>query len=459
MKHLWSINNPLAGIFLLSAALGLAGCVWREQAVSYEVPLNLAPPSPPANFKVQGLAFGPFVNGQDPNRGASISEAHLERLLRQVIPYTESVRTYGCTNGLEKAGAVAHRLGLKIAVGVWLGRDLPANEREISQALKIAANGEADMLVVGNEALLRKDLTEEQLIGYIEKVKGQTEIPVTSAETYETLLRHPNLINTVEVVMPHYYPFWSGISHDQAIAKLHAWHQEMVAAAKNKPIIIGETGWPTCGSAHGKAVPSLENAAFYFRNFVSWARATNVRYYYFEALDEGFKSKYEGDFGACWGLLTSTGRLKTGMQAVFDGRLMADNWTPPPAPSQDLTPSRPTNGKPALEFTFVPPYGAFGAVQGRAKNVPPAAYKVAVLIYVGGNWWSKPYANSPATSIQADGAWSCAVTTGGVDQTALKIAAFLVPKDFELPVVMGGANLPATLERAAIAKVIVDRKP
>ena len=74
-----------------------------------------------------------------------------------------------------------------------------------------------------------------------------------------------------------------------------------------------------------------ENAAFYFLNFVSWARANSVQYFYFEAYDEPWKAAREGPQGACWGLWDQNSQLKAGMQAVFDDQTLADNWTAPPA--------------------------------------------------------------------------------------------------------------------------------
>ena len=58
-------------------------------------------------------------------------------------------------------------------VGVWLGDDLEKNEEEMSNAAAVVAAGHADILAVGNEVLLRGDLTEAQLLDYIERFRGK----------------------------------------------------------------------------------------------------------------------------------------------------------------------------------------------------------------------------------------------------------------------------------------------
>lgn len=63
----------------------------------------------------------------------------------------------------------------------------------------------------------------------------------------------------------------------------------------------------------------------------------------------------------------------------------------------------------------------------------PADYRVVVYIKVASNCWIKPYWLSPLTIIQADGAWVCDVTTGGIDETATEISAYLVHATYNPP--------------------------
>jgi hypothetical protein len=302
---------------------------------------------------------------------------------------------------------------------------------------------------VGSEVLLRGDLTSEKLVEYMDQVRQAVpNVPVATADTYAQLLTHPDIVEASDIVLVNYYPYWEGIALENAVPAIHDWHGQVVKAAKDKRVIVTETGWPSDGDTKGLAVPSPENAAFFFKNFISWARANGIEYYYFEAFDEPWKSQYEGPQGAHWGIWDRYGNLKSGMDAVFRGETMADNWT------QNAIVDGP--GEPALEFTYVPVYGSFENLEGRAVHVFPSSYKVAVYIYVSG-WWTKPYFSQPLTTVQADGRWVCDITTGGIDERATKIAAYLVPVGYQPPLMSGGGALPTELDNVAASMVAINR--
>jgi exo-beta-1,3-glucanase (GH17 family) len=401
-------------------------------------------------YKLYGIGFSPYIDGQDPNSGTQISEAQITARMQIIANYTTWVRSFGSTHGLEKIGMVAHSLGLKAAVGAWLSRDLAANDQEIANLITAAQAGQVDLAIVGSEVLLRNDLTESQLIGYMNQVRQQIPagIPVTTADVYGKLLEHPAVITNSDVVLPNYYPYWQGVSVNTSIAVLHRQHQQIVAAAQGKTVIVSETGWPSAGNVICNAVPSPANASFYFLNFISWARANNVSYFYFTSLDEAWKANYEGPQGAHWGVWDKDGVLKAGMQDVFDGQTIPDNWT------NGSVPGGP--GSPSIEFSYVPPYSFSTNLFGQVFHVNTDDYKVAVYIYVGG-WWTKPTFANPLTNIGLDGGWECDITTGGNDPLATMIVAYLVPKTFNPPPMMGGQTLPPSLDQNSVAKVEIAR--
>ena len=115
-------------------------------------------------------------------------------------------------------------------------------------------------------------------------------------------------------------------------------------------------------------------------------------------------------------------------------------------------------GDPTIEFTYVPPYGSFANLKGQVWHVKPADYKVAVYIKVGSlGWWTKPYWSTPLTVIKSNGSWICDITTGGTDEKATEIVAFLVPNGYSPPSMSGGSTLPSKLDENALAKVITTR--
>ncbi|MGD0115337.1 MAG: glycosyl hydrolase family 17 protein [Dehalococcoidia bacterium] len=280
-----------------------------------QTPTPTAIPTPA--YKLYGLDFSPYMDGQDPSQGAQVSEDQLRARMAIIAPYTQWIRTFGCGSGLEKAGQVAHEMGLKAAVGAWLSSDLAANDQQIACLTTVGQAGEADMLIVGSEVLLRNDLTESQLIDYINQVKQAVPgIPVATADTYDRLLAHPAVLAAGDVVLANLYPYWQGIDVQQAMASLQSEYQQVKTVAGGKQVLVSETGWPSDGDPYGNAVPSPENAALYFSNFVSWARTGGVGYLYFEAFDESWKIS-EGTQGPHWGVWDKDGNLKPGMQDVF----------------------------------------------------------------------------------------------------------------------------------------------
>lgn len=305
----------------------------------FDFPLG-AGPSRPA-YRVYGLNFSPYIaEGEDPANGlGQITLEELADRLTLLAPDTEWVRMFACGGDLEQAGRFAHTLGLNTAVGAWLDSEATpagqqANRAQIDCLKAQAAAGHVDLAIVGSEALLRGDLPESQLIAYINEVKQYfldegIAVPVTTADVYSVLLAHPNVLAAVDLVHANYYPYWEGKPIEVAVAHLHRWHQQVVAASGGKEVIVSETGWPSAGNQIGEAAPSPENASAYFLNVISWARAEDVKVFYFEAYDETWKAAHEGPQGAHWGVWDSQGVLKPGMQQVFDGVTVPDNWTQP----------------------------------------------------------------------------------------------------------------------------------
>jgi len=391
--------------------------------------------------RLHGLNLGPYLY-DDPNYGTVVSEADLSELIERIAPYTYWIRTYSVQNGLENAGAIAHAYRLQIAAGAWLGTDLAANEKEMESLIRMAKNGEVDLAVIGNETLLRGDLTDQELLIYINRFKQAVpEVPVTSADSWEELQRYPELIAALDVVGVNMYPYWAGLAVDESASTLEDWYLEALSTVNQispgKKIIITETGWPSCGNNGSSGQES-----FYFGSFTTFATALDVEYFWFEAYDEQWKSAYEGEAGACWGLWDEYGNLKDGIARVF---------------AEDV--EQYITREPQLEIVSHPAIGSSGPVTGIASNVDPSAYHVVVYIYVpdASGWWVKPTFDYPYTVIDDDGSWSCPIVTGGIDAQATKIAVFLIPAEYEPPLASGWSSLPQDLYDISVSSVEIIR--
>ena len=123
---------------------------------------------------------------------------------------------------------------MKTLVGAWLGTDREINEREIAGAIELARAGHADILAVGNEVLLREDMSEDELLGYVERVRQAVPpgIPVGYVDAYYLFERHPRITAACDVLLTNCYPFWEGCPRDEAIAYMQSMYQRTVAVAR-----------------------------------------------------------------------------------------------------------------------------------------------------------------------------------------------------------------------------------
>jgi len=223
------------------------------------------------------------------------------------------VRTFSCTDGHEQTPRVAHELGLKTLVGAWLGTDEDINRRELQGVIDVARAGHADLVAVGNEVLLRGDLTEDELIACIEHVKQALPgVPVGYVDAYFLFEKHPRVTAACDVVMTNCYPFWEGCPREQALPYMQSMLAKARAAAPGKRVLISETGWPDQGSAFHDSLPGHEAAMRYFVDTAAWAEREGIEWFHFAAFDEAWKVEAEGDVGAFWGLWDKDARLKFG---------------------------------------------------------------------------------------------------------------------------------------------------
>ena len=109
----------------------------------------------------------------------------------------------------------------------------------------------------------------------------------------------------------------TGVSVENGCSYTFRIYDGLLQKFPGKEIIIGETGWPTEGNQIGRAIPSNENQAKYFKEFTCIASSNKVSYYYFEAFDESWKENHEGKVGAHWGIWDSSGMPKVGIKELI----------------------------------------------------------------------------------------------------------------------------------------------
>lgn len=258
---------------------------------------------------MHGLCYSAYDEGQKP--GDILSIEQVRRRMKVIAPYTKWIRSFSCIEGNELIPQVAKDLGLKTLVGAWLGRDQELNEKEIAGLIALAEKGLVDVAAIGNEVLYRKDLTVDQLLTYIQRVKEALPgIPVGYVDAYYEFRDHPEIVAACDVILANCYPYWEGCHIDYSLVYMKQMYQQAVDAAGGKKVIITETGWPSQGSSLQGAQPSAENFMKYFINAQKWSAEENIEMFYFTSVDESWKVSSEGDVGAFWGLWNTNENLK-----------------------------------------------------------------------------------------------------------------------------------------------------
>ena len=260
---------------------------------------------------IQGFAFSPYREGETPLEHKLPSAAEIDQDLALLHGKTYAIRTYSTEGVLADIPAMAAHYGINVAMGAWIDARLDNNETELARLIATAPrHRNVVRAIVGNEALLRGDVTSEQLIGYLDRARAALSIPVSTAEPWHVWIKHPELAEHVDYIAVHMLPYWEGVSVKRAIDYIDARMDELHAAFPGKPIVITEVGWPSEGRTREEAVASKANEAIFLRRFLARAAERHYVYYVMEAFDQTWKQDTEGAVGAYWGVYDAQRRPK-----------------------------------------------------------------------------------------------------------------------------------------------------
>src|ERR1700704_3677758 len=296
-----SLRTPIA---LLLISLSAIAAVWWWLATP--ITLVRAPIDP--NAKLQCVSYAPFRGAQTPLIPTTqISPEQIGQDLSQLARITDCVRTYSIENGLDQVPALAAKVGLKVIQGIWLSSNRIKNLFQISTAVGLTKEypGTITTLVVGNEVLLRGEMTTSDLAANIRAVKAQVTVPVTYADVWEFWLRNREVYEAVDFVTIHILPYWEDMPVRAKFAAGHvdSIRKRMAVAFPNKEILIGETGWPSAGRMREGALPSRTNQARVVSEILDLAKREGFRVNLIEAYDQPWKRQLEGTVGGYWGLI------------------------------------------------------------------------------------------------------------------------------------------------------------
>ena len=286
-----SLRTPLA---LLLICLGAIGAAWWWLAT----PITLARAPIDPNAKLVCVSYAPFRDAQTPLSPATrVAPEQIAQDLAQLAKISECVRTYSIESGLDQVPEEAAKVGLKVIQGIWLGSNRQKNLAQISTVVGLVKQypDVITAVVVGNEVLLRGEMTTSDLAATIRSVKAQVAVPVTYADVWEFWLRNREIYEAVDFVTIHILPYWEDfpIRAKYAAAHVNDIRKRMAVAFPAKEILIGETGWPSEGRMREGALPSRTNQARVVSEILDLAKRENFRVNLIEAYDQPWKRELE----------------------------------------------------------------------------------------------------------------------------------------------------------------------
>jgi len=310
-----AIGPALASFALTALAVGAAWW-WLGAPV-------VLPPSPlGAGAKLYCVSYAPFRGSQSPlAAGTMVEPSQIDADLAQLAKYTDCVRTYSVEFGQDKIPGIARQHGLKVLHGLWLSNKADKNRQQIATTIALAKQypDVITAVVVGNEVLLRGEMSATDLMATLRAVKSEVPMPVTYADVWEYWLRYPDVQNAVDFVTIHILPYWEDFPLPAAVAAAHVAdiRARIVAAIPTKEILVGEIGWPSAGRMREGARPSPVNQARVIAQTLAVAQREGFRVNVIEAFDQPWKRALEGATGAHWGIFDrSTGAPKFAFSGI-----------------------------------------------------------------------------------------------------------------------------------------------
>jgi glucan 1,3-beta-glucosidase len=298
----------LAVLLFTVAALGIAG-VWAW--LGRPVPMPASPLG--TDEKLFCVSYAPFRGSQNPLEASThIPAAQIDEDLARLSRITNCIRTYSVQHGLDQVAGLAGKHNLKVMQGLWLSSSPEKNQREIAAVVALAEQHKDVIasVVVGNEVLLRGEMSAQELAATLRRVKAAVSVPVTYADVWEFWLRYREVFDASDFVTIHILPYWEDfpIAARDAAAHVDAIRARVVSALPGKEVLIGEVGWPSWGRMREGALPSPANQARVLHEVLMAAKQGGYRVNVIEAYDQPWKRWLEGTVGGHWGLFDAGSR-------------------------------------------------------------------------------------------------------------------------------------------------------
>ena len=270
--------------------------------------------------QISGFSYSPFQQGQYPQKDQYPSDEEMRRDLEIMSKLTDNIRTYSVDGTLGDIPKLAEEFGLRVTIGIWISPDEERNEREIQKAIELANNSRSVVrVVVGNEAIFRKEITADELIKILDRVRAAVKVPVTTSEQWHIWEHNPQLADHVDLIAAHILPYWEFIPMEKAGEFVLDRARDLKKMFPKKPLLLSEVGWPSNGRMRGGADATQADQAIYLRTLVNTLNRRGYNYFVIEAFDQPWKASDEGSVGAYWGVYNAARQQKFN----FEGPVVA----------------------------------------------------------------------------------------------------------------------------------------
>src|SRR5262245_5918217 len=151
-------------------------------------PVRMPYPQVGPAAKLYCMSYTPFRGRQTPLDPATmIPTAPIDDDLARLSEITDCVRTYSVDFGLDQIAGIAAKYGLKVMQGLWLSSHPAKNNYQIETAIALANKYPQTIraVVVGNEVLLRGDMTATDLARTLRALTARGRVPVTYPAVWE----------------------------------------------------------------------------------------------------------------------------------------------------------------------------------------------------------------------------------------------------------------------------------
>lgn len=317
-----SSSNPVSNVFtpvLDPVEMGSP----REHIYANDTEVQQYLNNPELRKSFYGISYSPR-NARYPMCNTTQREVTLDMAVLSQL--TSRVRLYGtdCNaasyvlNAIEDLG-----LDMTISLGIWITGSPDVSLRQIDVAREVLTKYPSryfNSVLLGNEALFRREVEEHQLVGYIDYFKdfmrsrNLTHIPIGTSEIGS--LWTNSLAKHVDILAANIHPFFGGVPVKESTKWTYDFlfrHVVESVSPYDGQLMISEVGWPSGGGNFQGAKAGLDELQTFLDTWLCTNKDSDVGWYWFEAYDASWKAQWntpQSEWETQWGLLTDDRSLK-----------------------------------------------------------------------------------------------------------------------------------------------------